>query len=810
MLISIRAWLQTADEAKKLEQTQLRLLVDNVSLPVSSHTTVYVAIIEAWTRALEALECLIQGAPQRIDNGAVLLGLSSWHLYPDILLAGTNQYVKQGDPLISAGGVITMGLRSRDDDGRGVFWSLPLSHARYYGDPVVTTRRAGVKESQVSFEDFMFVVIGSVLGGWDLAELPMDDSLNLIRLVAKAAKRKERTQIGKSLWLTRFRVGARWLTALDSAAAQWGRSTGVHRQHIARLISFGQRRCSRFLSPESSRPTPVFGLTAFPILVAAFRNSEGRPDVDGQINFLRGWAMRELDPKTVAGAVIRYRRGRLEIFRYTTAQNPQGLEASGKRQKTGESTTKQPSHTLAPHWMDEQALADLDDTYPKGSEQEDAFIPPGPGLAAEPYMFVCGDSQLAAIYVPATMGPKRKIRGNHMSSSQLIRCMEEGDLEESHIATALSDICNDRLSSPYFNSLCALAAAEHIYSKLPGAKVDLHVTSMTLGASKWWRVMQAPSCCKLRVILSCIAYFETGKFDVDPESIDDHTFAICHSSSIYVASNLLSDPLDPVDEIPVERVIGNVGKPGLAFLTTPPKMRTPQLDFTSWHMIAHERFDGTAQDSFQGTSFHISFTGYQLPLDVGGRGGRDIPAYFLETGVSVHDQGKWIADIDVLASSRDWVTIEELKCSHPTKVKRELPPSAHLVSVDTWLELLEPPVQNAVVRAHGNAVARLAAAALATRHYRKVVVLPKDLCWGCQWSRIETHMEVDPEVDNQSDGEDVQFVANEDSMQEVENYYESEDEETYAFNLHSMPNDASAQLDNPGKRITKSRVCFIY
>lgn len=71
-------------------------------------------------------------------------------------------------------------------------------------------------------------------------------------------------------------------------------------------------------------------------------------------------------------------------------------------------------------------------------------------------------------------------------------------------------------------------------------------------------------------------------------------------------------------------------------------------------------------------------------------------------------------------------------------------------------------------------------------------------------------MEVDPEVDNQSDGEDVQSVANENGMQELENYYESEDEETYAFNLHSMPNDASAQLDNPGKKIAKAGVCFIY
>lgn len=139
--------MQAASDAEKLEQTQLRLLVDNVSLPVPSHTTVYVAIIEAWTRALETLECLMQRPPQRIDNGAVLLGLSSWHLCPDILLAGPNQYVKQGDTLVGVGGVITIGLWSSDDAGRGVFWSLPLSQARYYGVPVITTPHPGVKEA---------------------------------------------------------------------------------------------------------------------------------------------------------------------------------------------------------------------------------------------------------------------------------------------------------------------------------------------------------------------------------------------------------------------------------------------------------------------------------------------------------------------------------------------------------------------------------------------------------------------------------------------------------------------------------------
>ena len=90
--------------------------MDNISLPVSTHDNLYTAVIDAWTRALQALENLVKGTPQGTDNGAILLGLSSWHLYPDILLAGSNQYIDQADKLITRGGIITIGLEAKDDD----------------------------------------------------------------------------------------------------------------------------------------------------------------------------------------------------------------------------------------------------------------------------------------------------------------------------------------------------------------------------------------------------------------------------------------------------------------------------------------------------------------------------------------------------------------------------------------------------------------------------------------------------------------------------------------------------------------------
>lgn len=53
------AWILTADEAKRRQQTQLRLVIDNISLPVSSSSIIYDSIMEAWSNALRAIDDLI-------------------------------------------------------------------------------------------------------------------------------------------------------------------------------------------------------------------------------------------------------------------------------------------------------------------------------------------------------------------------------------------------------------------------------------------------------------------------------------------------------------------------------------------------------------------------------------------------------------------------------------------------------------------------------------------------------------------------------------------------------------------------------
>lgn len=63
---SARAWPQSADEAKKLQHTQTTLILHNASLPVNNEPDTYTSVIKAWTAALEAMNNLLNGVPQRV------------------------------------------------------------------------------------------------------------------------------------------------------------------------------------------------------------------------------------------------------------------------------------------------------------------------------------------------------------------------------------------------------------------------------------------------------------------------------------------------------------------------------------------------------------------------------------------------------------------------------------------------------------------------------------------------------------------------------------------------------------------------
>ena len=99
------------------------------------------------------MECLVQGMPQQVRDGAVL-AISSWHLYPDMeVLVNETKAIDQNDELMN-GGLITISAHGVGSNREGVFWSLPLSRLRYYSPPVIAERHVSSETSRITMAEF--------------------------------------------------------------------------------------------------------------------------------------------------------------------------------------------------------------------------------------------------------------------------------------------------------------------------------------------------------------------------------------------------------------------------------------------------------------------------------------------------------------------------------------------------------------------------------------------------------------------------------------------------------------------------------
>lgn len=87
---SARSWLTSADEVKRVAKTKFMLIARNISVNLSQAKTTYQNVIDVWRHALAGIENLIQGRPQEASDGAVLLALSAWHIYPNLMVLGSS------------------------------------------------------------------------------------------------------------------------------------------------------------------------------------------------------------------------------------------------------------------------------------------------------------------------------------------------------------------------------------------------------------------------------------------------------------------------------------------------------------------------------------------------------------------------------------------------------------------------------------------------------------------------------------------------------------------------------------------------
>ncbi|PTB48833.1 hypothetical protein M431DRAFT_500766 [Trichoderma harzianum CBS 226.95] len=318
----------------------------------------------------------------------------------------------------------------------------------------------------------------------------------------------------------------------------------------------------------------------------------------------------------------------------------------------------------------------------------------------------------------------------------------------------MSSACDQ--PAPWLMSLRILEVVSHLYQSFPGATVSLRLVEQDLLKAKWLpppirEILNSPfnttafraavetpitkylTAMTRAASFSCIAMFESGYFDIDPDHLNE-VIALCSEDSIFVAGIMLSDPGSKAQGGDIRHLVGNVGHSGMVLMVSPlePRIRAVGHDP---ELVEHRPFDGKSIDSFGGTSLHLSFTTWKMPLDWQNTGEIDQEIFLLESVVSVQDNGNWVADIDVIDMEKSCPDIiEKFSCDQSCSAADPEESHGDKVSIDSWEELLDPPPCIGIFRAKKNWAARLAAASILVQQgkgYSALIVGDERVCWSC-------------------------------------------------------------------------------
>lgn len=800
---SARAWLQSADQAKAKQHNRLKIVLEETNILVNDKRDTFQSVLSAWTAALRAMDNLLQGLPQQVQDGAALIGISSWHMYPDMVVLGREvEDVEQMDPLFAQTAVLTLGLQSVR--GGSVSWSLPLARLQHYGRPVHVSRSAGQDNSRITAEQFAYVVLGCVFASWKGFANDVNNGLVWLEKLLSLTRYipRERGSVDGVFVPNRFSdsFSVRALKYLHDSAQNFIDCQGVDAQLARQLIALGRRR-AEFLSPPNARQPPLFGLAHLTTLLPLLRDDDTRVKLLRVVSSRLGIIAPEY--------VIQYRT------EFATVR-PIATTAMQSRVKVYSSSNTPALCNV--RWLilmprDIEALSrdkwsffkENDGLFRRykqiGSYGElclpclDVSDPRRPGRK---YVFgQANDWDYAVQILSPTAnnfrhGPPRYpftpsfpivsptlIIGSYESGcvcslnpevllSELDEQLRPEEMEEFFAPSLLSAervtkyLTTTARELPLVRGLEACVAILEIYKLLPNATISTLVLSQPLLNSKWIPPSHGSLVLSRSQTFACIAMLDSGTSNIDPKSLT-RVFAMSTGNSIYVAGAMMCDPYEKSGASEIQRVTGNIGRAGISFLLAPPNPNIRQPQIQNWRQINHLPFDGTSNDCFQHTSVHLSFTTYEMPLQTEGeRHIVDQPFKLVETLIAVYDRRDWVADLDLLQAldqgSVEGITnVHRVICSpvetnHPyekfCKLRPRMSfgaaldtwPQLKLTCIDNWDELLEPPeTGDIIVRAQNNWLARLALAGTCVQLGYIVVVLEDNICWPCCAKALEEY-----------------------------------------------------------------------
>lgn len=559
------------------------ILITKGSIPVSDHTKVYQSVMPAWKAALESTEKLTSGMPQAANYGPCLLAISSWHLYPDIIVTGkTTVSHTFDDPLIRPGGALTLGLtRPGDETLKGVFWSLSLAHLNFY------TRRPAQKKAvmnfqtqKLSFPQFALSIFGAFLARWGAfgedAEAPARVLVKL-RDVINNRPKVERSRNGSDNWTSRSqpaesrmimaKIGSQAINILARAADTFLEAQEFGDDLDLKLIALGGKKAERVFSQLP--PSTFMGLGEPQTLLSLLKGPEER------ITLLRR-ILSDSNTRPLNGGTYLIRFSEVQNFQLQWASHvPLGIATARLRREAlpGGGYSNPPHVLWAPrailqanrfhkdvvHEMSDyeaSQLASKEFEFTLGSDNGDEAVP-------QTYHFIYGNTRCAGIYSNAT-GPNTIQPGEIRSPNfqDLMWCLEF-DLFDIEALVRFLDLTgtawSDRpslMTTPEGPALRALGMAHQIYQSLPTATVSTRALNHPLNFAQWAqdpsqsskrRVSDSPLLDQLgigkpnpqlsqTVAMSCVAWFEAG-VDINPSDLE-RVFALAYEDSIYVSMNV--------------------------------------------------------------------------------------------------------------------------------------------------------------------------------------------------------------------------------------------------------------------------------
>ena len=568
---SVRAWLRTADRINDKNQAQLMGLISKLNIAIDLNMAVYTSVMAVWTSALHSLEQIISGMPQATDttsSGPTLLALSSWHLYPNLLVINQPSASHRfNDPLVAPGGVLTVGLPSPGDtEPQGIFWSLSLAHLNYYGGPVTTEAQLNLTSAKMTFAQFCQAATGCFLGYWRVPRSRYPVIVEFLTLardeICRAAKETEDSSSWSQDTSCSSFLGDKhhWLKILSSALEEYADQGPSPDADVAKkLLNFGVKRSSEFLPTTDagsflgfSEPSNVLGCLKGP---------------QEQVRFLQHIAATS-GISSPTGLVIRV----FDRSRYPK-RSPCGVA-------TPFPVSTQVSGDGHIYWLPRgfegrdrfqdglvEYLEEDDASRIRGlggilqSHSDDSFDFGGQGYPSLPwgtYRFIYGDPRSAGLFQTGSLPPP-KLRSPTVED--LLMCIKTGLVSPTLLLQHLDrmDVFSPDRQTPATQALKVISYVSHVYSSVPGAAVSPQVLTSPIYRTKWAIYAQNPklvddspqhttrksektpsSLSPLQVSLACVAYMESG-LDISPAKFQ-RVFAFAFEDSIYVSMKVCAHP----------------------------------------------------------------------------------------------------------------------------------------------------------------------------------------------------------------------------------------------------------------------------